>query len=308
MRSISLLLLPTMSFTFLHNKLPSIGRAMLTGRCYHRAISTNDRISVSVFSKERGNGVKLSWPAVSEALSYQVKCVPSTSEDYNVIVSSQNFTELRHLKKGVKYFCSISPFNARNGLLEASYSTEISFEDDSSASSEKKSRISVMSDISPLEIRVGKIVEICKHPEADKLYIEKIDCGEEEGARTIVSGLVPFCSEDDLLHRNVLVLCNLKPRPLQGIVSHGMVLCASDASHEHVDPISPPPNAKIGDLIYFEGHISDPKPPGNAAVKAFKKVVERLHSDMNGVATFDGEPFMTNNGPCTTSIVNGKIS
>lgn len=55
--------------------------------------------------------------------------------------------------------------------------------------------------------------QIARHPDADSLYIEKVDLGqgEEEGPRTIVSGLVNFCEESDLLGREVVVLCNLKP-------------------------------------------------------------------------------------------------
>ena len=43
--------------------------------------------------------------------------------------------------------------------------------------------------------------------------MEKVDvgAGEAEGPRTIVSGLVNFCEEADLLGREVVVLCNLKP-------------------------------------------------------------------------------------------------
>lgn len=89
-------------------------------------------------------------------------------------------------------------------------------------------------ELSLLEIRVGKIVEISKHPEADSLYVEKVDLGEPSGPRTIVSGLVKFCTEDKLLNRHVIVLCNLKPRPLKGIPSHGMLLCASNSDHTMV--------------------------------------------------------------------------
>lgn len=55
--------------------------------------------------------------------------------------------------------------------------------------------------------------QISRHPDADTLYVEKVDigAGEEEGPRTIVSGLVNFCEEPDLLGREVVVLCNLKP-------------------------------------------------------------------------------------------------
>ena len=41
---------------------------------------------------------------------------------------------------------------------------------------------------SKLDIRIGKIVEVSKHPDAESLYIEKIDLAEEGGFRTIVSG------------------------------------------------------------------------------------------------------------------------
>lgn len=60
--------------------------------------------------------------------------------------------------------------------------------------------------------------QISRHPDADSLYVEKVDLGEEAGEdgegggpRTIVSGLVNFCEESDLLGREVVVLCNLKP-------------------------------------------------------------------------------------------------
>ena len=77
-----------------------------------------------------------------------------------------------------------------------------------------------------LDIRIGKIVDVCKHPEADHLYIEKIDLGE--GApRTIVSGLAAFVELEQMKDRMVVVLCNLKPAKMRGVESAGMVLCAS---------------------------------------------------------------------------------
>ena len=43
----------------------------------------------------------------------------------------------------------------------------------------------------------------------------------------MVSGLVQYASESEMLGRNVVVLCNLKPAKMRGIESSGMVLCAS---------------------------------------------------------------------------------
>ena len=77
-----------------------------------------------------------------------------------------------------------------------------------------------------LDIRVGKIVDVEKHPNAENLYVSKVDIGEES-LRTIVSGLVHFYSVDELQNRMVVVLCNLKPIKMKSIESAGMILCAS---------------------------------------------------------------------------------
>ena len=54
---------------------------------------------------------------------------------------------------------------------------------------------------SRLDIRIGKIVEVTRHPEAESLYVEKIDLGEASGPRTIVSGLVDFVPIEDMQDR-----------------------------------------------------------------------------------------------------------
>lgn len=65
-----------------------------------------------------------------------------------------------------------------------------------------------------------------QHPDADSLYLEKIDVGEPE-PRTVVSGLVAYVSQEELQDRTVLLLCNLKPQKMRGIESQAMLLCAS---------------------------------------------------------------------------------
>lgn len=87
---------------------------------------------------------------------------------------------------------------------------------------------SISDEITPsrLDMRVGKIVEVSRHPDADALYVEKIDLGEEQ-PRTIVSGLVNFVPIEEMQNRMVVVLCNLKPAKMRGVESQGMVLCAS---------------------------------------------------------------------------------
>ena len=95
-----------------------------------------------------------------------------------------------------------------------------------------------------LDLRVGKILSCEPHPDADSLYVESIEVGEPE-PRTIVSGLVKFVKQEDMLARSVVVICNLKARNMRGVKSHGMVLCASDEAHENVEPLSPPEGAEV---------------------------------------------------------------
>ena len=77
-----------------------------------------------------------------------------------------------------------------------------------------------------IDLRVAKIVKIERHPKADKLYIETLDDGSGN-QRVIVSGLVPFYSEGELLGKSIVLVNNLKPAKLRGIESKGMLLAAS---------------------------------------------------------------------------------
>ena len=73
-------------------------------------------------------------------------------------------------------------------------------------------------------MRVGKIVEVKRHDNADKLYIARIDVGD----RTLqtVTSLVPYYSEEELMGSEVVVLTNLKPTKMRGERSECMLLCA----------------------------------------------------------------------------------
>ncbi len=80
-------------------------------------------------------------------------------------------------------------------------------------------------------LKVSKIVECEKHPDGDKLYILKLDCGEEE-PRTIVSSIVPYYTREELLGHNIVLVSNLKPANFRGVKSYGMLLAASDKNDE----------------------------------------------------------------------------
>ena len=78
-----------------------------------------------------------------------------------------------------------------------------------------------------VELRVGKIVNVEDHPNADRLYVVKLDDGTES-QRTICAGIKEYYSREDLMGKTVVFVANLKPRPLRGVVSEGMMLAADD--------------------------------------------------------------------------------
>lgn len=82
-------------------------------------------------------------------------------------------------------------------------------------------------ELDKVELKVGQIKEVARVEKADKLYKLSVDVGEKE-LRTIVSGLVPYYKEDELLNKQIVVVTNLKPAKLRGIMSNGMLLAAGD--------------------------------------------------------------------------------
>lgn len=138
-----------------------------------------------------------------------------------------------------------------------------------------------------LDIRIGKIVEVAMHPDADTLYVEKIDLGEAE-PRTVVSGLAKFVPLEEMKDRNVAVLCNLKPAKMRGVESKGMVLCTSNEDHTVVEPLIIPDGCKPGDRIFVEGNQGTPDDQLNPKKKVWEKLQADLKTNGNGEATWKG--------------------
>ena len=103
-----------------------------------------------------------------------------------------------------------------------------------------------------MDIRVGKIVEVWKHPDSVKLYCEKIDIGNGE-IRQIASGLQQFVPLETMEGAMVVVLVNLKEKKLAGFPSHGMVLCGETPDKSAVEMLSAPEGSVPGDVITIEG-------------------------------------------------------
>jgi methionyl-tRNA synthetase len=79
-------------------------------------------------------------------------------------------------------------------------------------------------DFKKLDIRVALVEKVEKVPKADKLYKLSIDLGTEK--RILVAGLAEFYKAEELIGKKIIVLTNLEPRKLRGILSEGMLLAA----------------------------------------------------------------------------------
>ncbi len=155
--------------------------------------------------------------------------------------------------------------------------------------------------VTALDIRVGKIIEVWEHESSDKLWCEKIDLGEDE-PRQVLSGLRQFYKKEEMDGRMVLVLKNLKKRNLAGVPSHGMVLCASNADHTAVEFVIPPEGAKIGERVEFAGLKGDAVPENKLAKKKMlEKLAPDLKTDADGVVVWKGIKSVTSAGACVAS-------
>lgn len=91
---------------------------------------------------------------------------------------------------------------------------------------EKTEGILEFKDWQKLDLRVGKIEKVDFIEGADKLYKLKVNLGEELGTRTLVAGLKPYYTIEELENKIIIVFTNLQPRSLMGTESQGMILAA----------------------------------------------------------------------------------
>ena len=90
---------------------------------------------------------------------------------------------------------------------------------------EKMEQIDI-SYLEKIDLRVGEIIEAEDIPKSKKLLKLIVDLGDEK--RQIVSGIKGYYKLEDLVGKKVVVICNLKPAKLCGVLSEGMILAAED--------------------------------------------------------------------------------
>lgn len=90
------------------------------------------------------------------------------------------------------------------------------------------SEVVTFQDFQKLDICVGRVMEVERVENAEKLYKVQIDIGRDRLYQTVTS-LVDYYSAQELQDKEVVVLTNLKPAKMRGEVSEVMLLCAETA-------------------------------------------------------------------------------
>ena len=82
-------------------------------------------------------------------------------------------------------------------------------------------------DFGKLQFQVGKIIKCEEVKKSKKLLCSQVQIGSQ--VRQIVSGIKAHYSAEEMVGKRVMVVTNLKPAKLAGVLSEGMILCAEDA-------------------------------------------------------------------------------
>ena len=159
-----------------------------------------------------------------------------------------------------------------------------------------------------IDFEVGKITEIARHSNAEKLYVEKIQLGNGE-TRQVVSGLVPFFTEAELLGKSVLLVKNLKPAILRGTESQGMILAAENAEGK-LEVVSP--DAQPGEKGVVEGSEG-----ASQAASAGSSLLPEITIDQfftvklevkGGILLANGKPVLVGGKQVKTGkVLDGKV-
>ena len=95
-----------------------------------------------------------------------------------------------------------------------------------------------------LSLKVGKIIGAERVPKTDKLYRLKVDIGDKK--IQIVTSLVDYYTEEELMDKKIIVLANLKPAKFAGEISEGMLLCAEKQDGSECVLLAPEKDIDVG--------------------------------------------------------------
>lgn len=161
-------------------------------------------------------------------------------------------------------------------------------------------------DVSRLDLRVARILDVRKHPDSASLYVQEVELGEP-APRTVVTGLTNHVPPEQLVGCLVVLLCNVRTVKVRGVQSQARLLCA--VNQERMEPLTPPTAAQPGDRVTFQNYPGEPEKELNPKLRIWERLLPDLCTDAKGVATYKGVAFeVRGKGLCRApSISNGGI-
>lgn len=177
----------------------------------------------------------------------------------------------------------------------------------SKSTKEAKKASPIETFIEKIVLKTARIMEVSRHPDADKLYVLKVDDGRIKD-RIIVSGLVGFFTEEELLNKDIVIADNLKPRKMRGIDSNGMLLAASyekEDGDEVLELVSAP-NASVGTRLTLKGHEESFNDDAKMiSADTFFSVPIKV---VSGIVQIEGVPLLVDGKEIEAKIVlNGDV-
>ncbi len=100
-------------------------------------------------------------------------------------------------------------------------------------------------DFKKFKFIVAQIKEAAIHPNADKLFVVKVDTGTE--VRQLVAGIRRSYTPEQLVGRRVVIVANLAPAVIRGVASQGMILAASD--DQGISVLAPDRDVALGSTV-----------------------------------------------------------
>lgn len=156
-----------------------------------------------------------------------------------------------------------------------------------------KSQFGTKDPFADIDLVLTKILEVNDHPQADKLYLLKLDVNKQ-----IVAGIKPYYSKEELIGKNIVIVNNLKPAILRGEKSEGMLLACENKGIVRVLE----GKGKSGSKVMVDTIKSEPKKEITIEqVLGLKLMVEA------GKAQYNKKTLTCNGKAITCEVAQGKV-
>ncbi|XP_018545243.1 aminoacyl tRNA synthase complex-interacting multifunctional protein 1 [Lates calcarifer] len=144
-------------------------------------------------------------------------------------------------------------------------------------------------DVSRLDLRIGRILNVRRHPLAETMSIQEVDVGEN-APRMVVSKLGGKTNLEELRGSLAVLLCNVKACKVRSVVSQARLLCCS-SSDDCIELLAPPTGSAPGDRVTFLNYPGDPDRELQSKQKVWELLQPDLLVDCKGVANYKGCGF-----------------